>query len=147
MASFKSANIAIVGAGVIGRRHIQHVREEPQANLVAIVEPTLAGKELASSVGVLCYASVDDLLAARQRNEVEVDAAIVGTPTHTHVQLSIQFMQAIVHVLVEKPVASTAKEGEALMEALKASDGKAKVLVGQHRRLYVRESCQAVKSR
>ena len=135
MTSPKPANIAIVGAGLIGRRHIQHVRDEPQANLVAIVEPTPAGKEVASSVGVPCYASVDDLLAAHERGEIRIDGAIVGTPTHTHIQLAIQFIKAGVHVLVEKPVALTAKEGEALMEALKAFDGKTKVLVGQHRRL------------
>ncbi|KAJ9094632.1 hypothetical protein QFC19_007845 [Naganishia cerealis] len=134
MASFNAANIVVVGAGLIGRRHIQHVRDEPQTNLVAVVEPTPAGEELALSVGVPCYASVDDLLEAHQRGEVDIDGAIVGTPTHTHVQLAIQFIQAGVHVLVEKPVAPTAKEGEVLMEALKASAGKIKVLVGQHRR-------------
>jgi predicted dehydrogenase len=84
---------------------------------------------------VPCYASVDDLLADHERGQVALDGAIVGTPTHTHVQLAIQFIRAGVHVLVEKPVALSAKEGEGLIKALKASDGKTKALVGQHRRL------------
>jgi predicted dehydrogenase len=135
MSSSQTVNIAVVGAGLIGRRHIQHVREEPLTTLAAVVEPSPAGKELAASIGVPCYASVDDLLSSRQRGEIAVDGAIVGTPTHTHVPLAIQLMRARIHVLVEKPVAPSAKEGEALMEALKVSDGKVKVLVGQHRRL------------
>jgi predicted dehydrogenase len=127
--------IAVIGAGLIGRRHIQHVLDEPQTNLVAIVEPTAAGQELASSLGVPCYPSVDNLLTKYHNGEVALDGAIISTPTNTHVQLAIRFVQAGVHVLVEKPVALSAKEGEELVDVLNVSDRKTKVLVGQHRRL------------
>lgn len=76
-------SIAVIGAGLIGKRHIDHIVSEPLTHLAAIVEPTPAGKELAAKHGVPCYASVTELIAARDANEVQVDAAIVGTPTHT----------------------------------------------------------------
>lgn len=135
MASYTTANIAVVGAGLIGRRHVQHVQDEPQTNLVAIVEPTSAGAELASSLGVPWYASVGDLLQDYERGRIALNGAIIGTPTDTHVQLAIQLIRAGVHVLVEKPVTLSAEEGKALIEELEASDGKTKALVGQHRRL------------
>jgi hypothetical protein len=76
-------SIAVIGAGLIGKRHIDHVVSEPLTRLAAIVEPTPAGKELAVKHGVPCYSSVTELIAARDASEVQVDAAIVGTPTHT----------------------------------------------------------------
>jgi predicted dehydrogenase len=130
-----TCHIAVLGAGLIGRRHIQHIIDEPLTTLCAIVEPTPSGTALASKLGIPCFTSVDDLLAARESGEIHLDGAIVGTPTHTHVPLTAKLARAGVHVLVEKPVAPTANEAEALVEALEGMEGKSKVLVGQHRRL------------
>ncbi|KAF9463756.1 hypothetical protein BDZ94DRAFT_1235851 [Collybia nuda] len=130
-------SIAIIGTGLIGKRHLNHVISEPLTRLAAIVEPLPAGKELAAEHGVPCYASVAELIAARDANEVYVDAAIVGTPTHTffsHVPIGVQLIDAGLHALVEKPIAGTRKEAQLLVDAVEKAGGKAKVLVGQHRR-------------
>lgn len=70
--------------------------------LSCIVEPMPAGKVLAEKHGIPCFASVEDMLAARSEGSVIVDGAILGTPNATHVPLGIQLVHAGVHVLVEK---------------------------------------------
>lgn len=65
-------------AGLIGRRHIEHVRSEPQTHLTAVVDPTPAGLACAKELGVAAYASVEELLQARSDVLVQVDAAILA---------------------------------------------------------------------
>ncbi len=75
------------------------------------------------------------MLAAKATGVIQLDGAIVGTPTDTHVTLAIKLAKAGVHVLVEKPVAPTAEQAQVLVEALDSMKEGPKVLVGQHRRL------------
>lgn len=86
--STSTIRIAVVGTGLIGKRHILHIVSEPLTTLVAIIEPHPSGKELAAEHGIPCYDSVAALIAARDADTVLVDAAIVGTPTHTSVFLT-----------------------------------------------------------
>jgi hypothetical protein len=58
----KPIRIAVLGAGLIGQRHIQHVKDEPKAELVAIVDPALEAKALAESLGVKWSADYEALL-------------------------------------------------------------------------------------
>jgi predicted dehydrogenase len=48
----KPVRIAVLGAGLIGQRHIEHVKNEPTAELIAIVDPSFEAKALAESLGV-----------------------------------------------------------------------------------------------
>ncbi len=59
----RPVRIAVMGAGLIGRRHIQHVAAEPEAELAAVVDPTQAGREVAAGNGVPWYASFREMLA------------------------------------------------------------------------------------
>lgn len=128
-------SIAVVGSGLIGKRHIQHVTDEPESHLVAIIEPLDSGVAVAKKYGVPHFRSVDDLIAKRDAGEITVDGVIIGTPTQSHVQLGVQAVEAGLFVLVEKPIASSAAEAEKLVEAVRGAKGTGKVLVGQHRRL------------
>ena len=40
----RKVKLAVLGAGLIGKRHIEHVRAEPEAELMAIVDPSPPGK-------------------------------------------------------------------------------------------------------
>ena len=134
MSPLLPARIAVVGAGLIGRRHISHVVSEPETTLVAIVECHPNGAAVAKSNNVPIFESFSDLVGARKAGQIVLDAVIICTPTHTHVQLGIEAVKAGLDCLIEKPVASTAEESRPLLKSIEESDG-VKVLIGQHRRL------------
>ncbi len=55
--------IAVAGAGLIGKRHIEEVDASDSAVLASIVDPGPAGRELAQVYGVPCYPSLAELFA------------------------------------------------------------------------------------
>lgn len=123
----QKAPIALIGAGVIGRTHIDRLQQSSRARLCAIADPTEAGRALAEAAGVPCYASHAELLAAQRPA-----GAIVATPNATHVPVALDFLDRGLPVLVEKPVAGTVDDARRLAEA-QAARG-VPVLVGHHRR-------------
>jgi len=120
--------IAIIGAGLIGPRHAEHVVANRKTELVAIVDPDPAGRRLAEELNVQHYSSTTDLIAAGDVPH----AAIVCTPNHTHGAVATQLSAVGVHVLIEKPLTADIASGEALVAELARSQAKA--LVGHHRR-------------
>lgn len=77
MPGMNPLRIAVAGAGVIGRRHIELIAADPACTLSAIVDPTPAAKALADSAGVPYHASLPALLAGTRP-----DAVIIATPNH-----------------------------------------------------------------
>ena len=119
--------IAVIGAGVIGRRHIGVVRNEPGAELVAIVDPAPPAKALADSLGVAWAAEADALLRGDKP-----EAVIIATPNQLHVTGALTFVSAGIPVLLEKPVADSVAEAMRLVEAAEATG--VPILIGHHRR-------------
>lgn len=113
-------HIAVCGAGAFGRNHLRVYRElehdgQP-VKLAAIVEsdPVRAStlrKESQASV----YASVDEALAARDRGEVRIDAASVCVPTSSHYALAAPLLGSGIDLLIEKPIALSTEEADALI--------------------------------
>lgn len=123
----RPVRLAVMGAGLIGRRHIQHVRAEPDAELVAVVDPTDAGRQVATENGVQWHASFSDVLATERP-----DGVIVATPNQVHVENGLEAVAAGIPLLVEKPIADDLAEGERLVTA--AERAGIPLLVGHHRR-------------
>lgn len=120
-----AAAIAVVGAGLMGRRHIDLVRRH--ARLAAIADPAPEAQALAAELGVAWFASVEECL-----EQAQLDGAIIATPNRLHLAQALACLEAGVPALIEKPVTETAAEGERLVEALKG--GSVPILVGHHRR-------------
>lgn len=118
--------IAIVGAGIIGHTHAATIARTAGVNLVAVVDP-VGGSELARNHGTPLFANVDALVEAGV-----AEAAIVASPNDTHVPIAAQLLRAGLPVLLEKPVANSVEDGEALIEV--AAETGIPVLVGHHRR-------------
>jgi predicted dehydrogenase len=116
-----------VGAGAIGRRHVELIAAEPSCTLACIVDPSPAAESIAAQNRVPLYPSVEALLGAAR-----IDGVILATPNVFHVPQALACIAAGVPVLVEKPLADTVQAGQALRDA--AERVQAKVLVGHHRR-------------
>ncbi|KAF9889747.1 hypothetical protein FE257_007053 [Aspergillus nanangensis] len=126
--------VIIVGAGLIGPRHAQSVRSNPNTQLVALVDPSPSAAATAQQLETSYYPSVEALLQAIPRP----DAAIVCTPNHTHVPVSKELLAVGIHVLVEKPVADSLAAGRDLLSFASHQhqhhENHPTLLVGHHRR-------------
>jgi predicted dehydrogenase len=120
-----NTRLALIGAGVIGKRHMEAVAATGNAELVAIADP--AATVDAGRVPV--YAEFAEMLA-----EVRPDGVIVATPTEHHLLPALAALDANAHVLVEKPITATLAEANALVEM--SAESGLHVLVGHHRRYY-----------
>jgi predicted dehydrogenase len=77
--------------------------------------PASAPQELAQQHGACFYSSLGQLLADLKSGELALDAASVCVPTVHHSTVATALLQAGVHVLVEKPLAPTLAEADALL--------------------------------
>ncbi len=121
-----SLKIAVVGAGIIGKTHMDLLVASEQCDLAAIADPFAHARALAQARTVPWFASLDELLA-----QTRPDGIILATPNHLHVEQALVCMAAGVPVLIEKPVAHSLEEGSKLLDA--ALSTQAKCLVGHHR--------------
>ncbi|WP_336625896.1 MULTISPECIES: Gfo/Idh/MocA family protein [unclassified Microbacterium] len=89
--------VALVGAGSMGRNHARIMAENPDAHLVAIVDPfESSGAPLAHTYGAEWIADVDDLK--------DVDAVVVAASTEHHFDLATRIVSRGLPLLIEKPV-------------------------------------------
>ena len=113
----KDVRIAILGAGMVARYHAQAIAATPGARLVAVSRID-ASKAAASAAefGVPCETS-DEVLLARP----DVDAVCICTPSGQHARQTIAAARARKHVLVEKPMALTLADADAMIEACRSA--------------------------
>ncbi len=121
--------LAIVGGGVIGRRHAGAIAEVSVAELAAVADPATTGKALADERGVPHYGDLQSMLESER-----LDGVIVSTPTVHHCQPTLTALDAGCHVLVEKPIMATLEEAQQVVAKAAARDRH--VIVGHHRRYY-----------
>jgi myo-inositol 2-dehydrogenase/D-chiro-inositol 1-dehydrogenase len=93
-----SLRVLVIGAGRMGRVHIDAMRGSPDVQPVAVVEPFAASREQLAGSGLALYASLDEALAAGG-----FDAALIAAPSGLHRDLVDRLMTAGVPTLCEKP--------------------------------------------
>jgi predicted dehydrogenase len=104
--------VAVVGAGILGSRHARVFHEQPETELVAIVDTNPARVEIAQKYACQFYPDLDALL----KNE-SVDILAIATPDHLHRAPVLSALAADKHVFVEKPLATTREDARALAAA------------------------------
>lgn len=119
--------VAVVGAGIIGRPHIETIGTSDGFVLSAIVDPAPEAPQFAADHGVPYFPDIEGLLEARA-----ADAVIVASPNHTHVPYATLLLEAGIPVLLEKPVANEAADAEKLVVIVERTG--VPLLLGHHRR-------------
>src|SRR4051794_19803670 len=108
----RALRVGVIGAGVMGSNHARVLAGLPQVKLVGVVDPLPAHRTRATDLtGCRTFASLDELMGAG------VDAATIAAPTHLHHQIALACIAKGVHILVEKPIASTVEEGSDIVNA------------------------------
>ena len=122
--------LAVVGAGQIGARHMELIAECSRARLCAVVDPSATAAALAARWDVPHLASIEELLPATRP-----DGIVLATPNHLHASGALACAAHGVPALIEKPLAASFDEGQALVRALAAPEhADVPMLVGHHRR-------------
>jgi predicted dehydrogenase len=106
--------IGVIGAGSLGYHHVRLLRDISGARLEGFHElRTERAAQVATELGVSAVPSLDELLA-------RVDAVTVVVPTPAHHAVARRALERGVHVLIEKPIASTLEEADDLLEVARA---------------------------
>ena len=112
-AAGRELRIGLAGLGSMGRNHLRILASRSDIRLVAIADPVAAA--LSAAVASSGAQPFDEPLAMIA--EAELDALIVAAPTTSHVPLALAAIDRDIPVLIEKPLAESAEEGERIVVA------------------------------
>ncbi|MGB3398589.1 MAG: Gfo/Idh/MocA family oxidoreductase [Candidatus Deferrimicrobiaceae bacterium] len=101
--------VGVIGVGYLGRLHAQKMASFDDVVLVGVCDADPErGKAVAEEFGTSFRTDTRKLLR-------EVDAVSIAVPTIAHFRVAMEAIRAGVHVLLEKPIAATVREGRALV--------------------------------
>lgn len=104
--------IGVVGVGVMGSNHARVLAGLPGVELVGVADPDRKQAEfVAHTLGCAAVDTVEELL------DLGVDAVSIAAPTHLHHPIALTCIARGIHVLVEKPIASTVEQGRDIIVA------------------------------
>jgi len=115
--------IGVIGTGSMGKNHARICSELEQVELVGIADTNReTAKRVAEKFDTKAFFDYKELLQ-------EVDAAIVATPTITHHEIAMDFLNNGKHILVEKPICDSVEKAQTLT---KKSEETGLVLAAGH---------------
>src|SRR5205809_5456975 len=104
--SAEPLRLGVAGVGVMGSNHARVIAELPGVEFVGVADPDRSQAHfVAETLGCAAVGDLDELL------ELGIDAATIAAPTHLHHDLALACIRRGIHVMVEKPIASSAEEG------------------------------------
>lgn len=125
--SLQPLRIAVIGAGMIGRRHIQTIVHRPDlAELVGVADPVQQATDF-PDLQAPFFTDATALL-----DHVRPEAVVIASPNNLHLPHALACCERGLHFLVEKPVAATLDDAAAMVRAVR--DSGVCTLVGHHRR-------------
>lgn len=118
--------IGVIGAGLIGRKHLRKIGEHRDYDLVGIADVNVESVS-AEHPRARVFADYRKLL-----DEARPQAVIIASPNQLHAETGIECARRGIDILIEKPVTDTIETASALMAEVRK--GGIKSLVGHHRR-------------
>ncbi|MFS0723603.1 Gfo/Idh/MocA family protein [Paenibacillus sp. 1P07SE] len=134
----RELRVALLGAGIIAGAHLEAIAATSgvMACAVADIDQAKAG-ELAERFGILSYTDYRDML-----REERPDIAVIALPHFLHKEASLAAIAYGAHLMLEKPMALSTAECDAIITA--AEQAGIRVLVG-HTQHYIAENIEARK--
>jgi UDP-N-acetyl-2-amino-2-deoxyglucuronate dehydrogenase len=104
----------VLGAGHIGKRHASMIQQQPEAELVALIDvDTNLKATLEATYKVPFFASFEEFLAAK----IAADVVNIATPNYLHASQSILALEKGYHIVCEKPMALKKSDAEEVLFA------------------------------
>jgi predicted dehydrogenase len=107
--------VGVIGVGALGWHHARHFAAMPEVDLVGVydIRPERA-RQVAEMVGTRACATREELLGRAR-------AVTIAVPTSAHCEVGLAVIAAGVPLLMEKPLAATLAEADALIDAADAA--------------------------
>jgi len=122
-----TTRIAVIGAGLIGRKHLGILQDDPAFEVAGVADPAPQAEAYARENGVACFRDTEALLDA-----TKPDGVVIANPNALHRATALFCIARKIPAIVEKPVADTLGNARAIVEA--AAKANVPVLTGHHRR-------------
>lgn len=102
---------AVIGVGHLGKHHARILASLPGVSLAGVVDVNRdRAAQIAGQYGTQAFASVAEMPHT-------LDLAVIAVPTEHHAAIALPLIESGVHTLIEKPVAQTVQEADALIAA------------------------------
>jgi UDP-N-acetylglucosamine 3-dehydrogenase len=119
-------NVAVVGCGRMGGFHVRNLLQLDCARLVAVADPDESARRRAvGGMGIPEYADWREML---EREAGELDAVTIACSSEAHAEVALDALDAGLHVLVEKPIATTVPDALRMRSA--SLEAGRKLMVG-----------------
>lgn len=123
----KRCRVALVGAGVMGRHHLDILLTSSDYDVVGVADPTVA---VLATLGERGFPVFPDY--RRMLEEVKPECVVIATPNSYHVSVALDCIERGIGILIEKPVSDSIENALQLTTELARTD--VPVLIGHHRR-------------
>ncbi len=124
-----SFNVAVIGAGAIGLDHIRSFQQHPAARVAALAEVSPErGREAVDTFGI--PELVTDYRELLRRDDIDIVS--VALPNYLHASVGLEALKAGKHLMIDKPMATDARDAIKLIAAAKKSG--VRLMVGQNMR-------------
>lgn len=120
--------IGVIGTGIIGHTHLRTISQSDECEIAAVVDVNPEKAESAAKeYGVPFYTDYKEI-------KESIDAVIINLPHFLHCEVSCYFLGKGIHVLCEKPMATSVSECVKMKEA--ADKNGAKLAIGHVQRFF-----------
>ena len=119
--------LALIGLGMIGKLHAETLSKMDEFDFVAVSDIDPKHRKTAEELGVHYYSSYREMI-----DKEKLDGVVVAAPNDLHLPVGAACAERGLHLLVEKPIAATLSDADALVEAAKKHG--VHLLIGHHRR-------------
>lgn len=119
----ETLSAAVIGVGSMGKNHARNYSELGGINLVGVCDAEKkTADEIASRIKCKAYTDPSKLI-----KENKIDVASIVVPTQHHLKVALDFINAGINVLIEKPISATVAEGEKMVAAAEKNGVKLSV--------------------
>src|ERR1044072_1341461 len=110
--------IAVIGAGLIGRKHLSILKNDPAFEVAGIADPSPQAEAYARENGFTHFAETEALL-----DSTRPDGAIIAGPNATHCATALACIARKIPAIVEKPIADTIADALAIVAGAQKAKG------------------------
>ncbi len=98
----------IIGAGTMGQEHLRFLGQIPEAEVVAVADPDAGSRAAAAALAPADVQLFEDYRALL--DGPPLDALLIATPNHTHIDVLPAALATGKHILIEKPLCTTIED-------------------------------------
>ena len=102
---------AVIGCGHIGKRHVEMIQRNTEAELVALIDVKPIEQLNIERLDIPVFSKIEEFLASN----IDVDVVNIATPNGFHATHALTCLEAKKHVLIEKPMALCKADAEKII--------------------------------